>query len=174
MSGATPPLPQYAFMAWCSVKAQGQLYLLSISNSSKVRIHLQGYITASHCNTVCPERVTIITGTIMDQERLVRYLRQKQFAHRITWKEHTKGGVRSIRWNIQCSGCDDDAVNTNCTASSLFDSSSQRLVNRSERGHVTRDLMTNAFQIGPRASSPGLCVVNLFPSVDPNYATSLG
>jgi len=27
MSGAVPPLPQYAFMAWCSVKAQGQLYL---------------------------------------------------------------------------------------------------------------------------------------------------
>jgi Na+-transporting methylmalonyl-CoA/oxaloacetate decarboxylase gamma subunit len=25
MSGAVPPLPQYAFMAWCSVKAQGQL-----------------------------------------------------------------------------------------------------------------------------------------------------
>jgi hypothetical protein len=24
MSGAIPPLPQYAFMAWCSVKAQGQ------------------------------------------------------------------------------------------------------------------------------------------------------
>jgi hypothetical protein len=28
MSGAIPPLPQYAFMAWCLVKAQGQLYLL--------------------------------------------------------------------------------------------------------------------------------------------------
>jgi len=27
MSRAIPPLPQYAFMAWCSVKAQGQLYL---------------------------------------------------------------------------------------------------------------------------------------------------
>jgi hypothetical protein len=28
MSGAIPPLPQYAFIAWCSVKkAQGQLYL---------------------------------------------------------------------------------------------------------------------------------------------------
>jgi len=27
MSGATPPLPQYAFMVWCSAKAQGQLYL---------------------------------------------------------------------------------------------------------------------------------------------------
>jgi hypothetical protein len=27
MSGAIHPLSQYAFMAWCSVKAQGQLYL---------------------------------------------------------------------------------------------------------------------------------------------------
>jgi hypothetical protein len=27
MSGAIHSLPQYAFMAWCSVKAQGQLYL---------------------------------------------------------------------------------------------------------------------------------------------------
>jgi hypothetical protein len=27
MSEAIPPLSQYAFMAWCSVKAQGQLYL---------------------------------------------------------------------------------------------------------------------------------------------------
>jgi len=28
MSGAIPPLPQYAFIAWCSVKkAQEQLYL---------------------------------------------------------------------------------------------------------------------------------------------------
>jgi hypothetical protein len=27
MNGAIPPLPQYVFMAWCSVEAQGQLYL---------------------------------------------------------------------------------------------------------------------------------------------------
>jgi hypothetical protein len=27
MRGAVPPLSQYAFMAWCLVKAQGQLYL---------------------------------------------------------------------------------------------------------------------------------------------------
>jgi len=26
MGGAIPPIPQYAFMAWCSVKAPGQLY----------------------------------------------------------------------------------------------------------------------------------------------------
>jgi hypothetical protein len=30
MSGAIPPLPQYAFMTWCPVTAQGQLYLLII------------------------------------------------------------------------------------------------------------------------------------------------
>jgi hypothetical protein len=28
MSGAISPFPQYAFIAWCSVTAQGQLYLL--------------------------------------------------------------------------------------------------------------------------------------------------
>jgi len=27
MSGAIPPLAQYAYMAWCLVIAQGQLYL---------------------------------------------------------------------------------------------------------------------------------------------------
>jgi hypothetical protein len=27
MRGAIPPLPKYVFMAWCLVKAQGQLYL---------------------------------------------------------------------------------------------------------------------------------------------------
>jgi hypothetical protein len=27
MNGAIPPLPHYAFMAWCSVKAQEQLYI---------------------------------------------------------------------------------------------------------------------------------------------------
>jgi len=27
MRRAIPRLPEYAFMAWCSVKAQGQLYL---------------------------------------------------------------------------------------------------------------------------------------------------
>jgi hypothetical protein len=28
MSGAIPPLPLHAFVAWCSVEAQVQLYLL--------------------------------------------------------------------------------------------------------------------------------------------------
>jgi hypothetical protein len=30
MSGAIPPLPQYASIAWCSFKAQEQLYLLPL------------------------------------------------------------------------------------------------------------------------------------------------
>jgi len=34
MNGAVPPLTQYAFIAWCPVKAQGQLYLyLTIRNN---------------------------------------------------------------------------------------------------------------------------------------------
>jgi hypothetical protein len=43
MSGAIPPLPQYSFMAWCSVKAQGQLYftlpyLYCFENSVRLQI----------------------------------------------------------------------------------------------------------------------------------------
>jgi hypothetical protein len=38
MSGAIPPLPQYAFLAWCSVKAQGQLYLLPLVNILEIEI----------------------------------------------------------------------------------------------------------------------------------------
>jgi hypothetical protein len=30
MHGAIPPLPQYVFTAWCSVKTQAQLYLILI------------------------------------------------------------------------------------------------------------------------------------------------
>jgi hypothetical protein len=30
MNGAIPPLPQYAFMGWCLVKAQGQLYFFPL------------------------------------------------------------------------------------------------------------------------------------------------
>jgi len=30
MREAIPPLLQYAFTAWCSIKAQGQLYLLPL------------------------------------------------------------------------------------------------------------------------------------------------
>jgi hypothetical protein len=40
MSGAIPPLPQYAFMAWCSVKIQGQLYLYLIKEIGILNIKM--------------------------------------------------------------------------------------------------------------------------------------
>jgi hypothetical protein len=36
MSGAIPPLPQYAFMAWCLVKAQGLLYLYKMEEEQEI------------------------------------------------------------------------------------------------------------------------------------------
>jgi hypothetical protein len=50
MSGAIPPLPQYDFMAWCSVKAQEHLYFYlycqdTLISHSQVTIfprHVQG------------------------------------------------------------------------------------------------------------------------------------
>jgi hypothetical protein len=38
MSGAIPPLPQYAFMASCSFKAQGHLYLYLYLTRSEFNI----------------------------------------------------------------------------------------------------------------------------------------
>jgi len=45
MGVAISPLPQYVFMAWCLVKAQGQLYLLP----------LQLNLAAESC-TICSSR----------------------------------------------------------------------------------------------------------------------
>jgi hypothetical protein len=41
MNGAIYPLPQYVFMAWCLVKPQGQLYL--ITNSILPNLHMKHY-----------------------------------------------------------------------------------------------------------------------------------
>jgi hypothetical protein len=38
MRGAIPPPPQYAVMAWCLVKAQGQLYIYFAFNKRKDEI----------------------------------------------------------------------------------------------------------------------------------------
>jgi hypothetical protein len=45
MSGAIPPLPQHAFIAWCSVETQGKLYLYLLwRNIRKPRL-LMAFIT---------------------------------------------------------------------------------------------------------------------------------
>jgi hypothetical protein len=43
MRGAIPPLPQYAFMAWCSFEAQGQLYLLQYTTLNQRYAYEQCY-----------------------------------------------------------------------------------------------------------------------------------
>jgi hypothetical protein len=57
MSGAIPPFPQYALMAWCSVKAQGQLhfYLLPLKNTHKneemeVNVNVKVKVKLSLCS----------------------------------------------------------------------------------------------------------------------------
>jgi hypothetical protein len=45
MRGATPPLPQYAFMTWYSVKAQGQLYPLPLYLGARKNIFHVPFIT---------------------------------------------------------------------------------------------------------------------------------
>jgi len=40
MRGAIDPVPQYAFMVWCWVKAQGQLYLLPLTFNFFMNISL--------------------------------------------------------------------------------------------------------------------------------------
>jgi hypothetical protein len=52
MSGAIPPFPQYAFMAWCLVKAQGQLYLLPFHTCNIQSLKLSVQSEVSRCSTV--------------------------------------------------------------------------------------------------------------------------
>jgi hypothetical protein len=45
MTGAIPPLPQYAFIALCLVKAKGKLYLyLTLMYWSRMRISVFPYL----------------------------------------------------------------------------------------------------------------------------------
>jgi len=39
MNGAILPLPEYALMVWCSLKAQGQLYLLPLPPNTSSLLH---------------------------------------------------------------------------------------------------------------------------------------
>jgi hypothetical protein len=54
MSGTIPPLPQYALMAWCSVKAQGQLYLcLAVINEPLKKVREFSSETDTNCVQGC-------------------------------------------------------------------------------------------------------------------------
>jgi hypothetical protein len=58
MSGAILPLPQYAFMAWCLFKAQGQLYLYLLNYSIDLLLKMKG------CSFMDAFR-TVNLGTVM-------------------------------------------------------------------------------------------------------------
>jgi hypothetical protein len=47
MSGAIPPLPQYAFMAWCLVKAQGQFHFFLHDPKQRYDSHFTGHDNAA-------------------------------------------------------------------------------------------------------------------------------
>jgi hypothetical protein len=48
MSGAIHPLPQCAFMVWCLIKAQGQLYFLPFTSMLKFCVKSTSPLTASN------------------------------------------------------------------------------------------------------------------------------
>jgi hypothetical protein len=51
MSGAIPPLPQYALMVWCSVKSQGQLYRLPFYQPrNNLKNDDSGHLLADPCS----------------------------------------------------------------------------------------------------------------------------
>jgi len=61
MRGAVPPLPQYAFNAWCLVKAQGQLYLFTFTSTllySSITMYRAGWWKALPLD-LHPERTWI-------------------------------------------------------------------------------------------------------------------
>jgi hypothetical protein len=76
MSGAIPPL-LYAFMAWCSVKAQGQLCLLSLPLPSLHLHHQQRY--SQHYNKFCGDLRFLVyfrAWLLLIKERFLTFLSQ--------------------------------------------------------------------------------------------------
>jgi len=60
MRGAIPQLPQYAFMAWCSFKTQGQLYLYltcyrSASDFRGAQMSYDSWLSAAFMSLFCAE-----------------------------------------------------------------------------------------------------------------------
>jgi hypothetical protein len=59
--GAIPPVPQYAFMAWCSVKAQRQLYFLPLQSCyRKATLNMKA---ASSAVSFCVDSETVFAAT---------------------------------------------------------------------------------------------------------------
>jgi hypothetical protein len=53
VSGAIPPLHQYAFMVWCPVKTQGQLYLFQVIMNMTQNQKQQQIYKVTMCSKSC-------------------------------------------------------------------------------------------------------------------------
>jgi hypothetical protein len=62
MSGAIHPLLQYAFMAWCLVKAQGQLYLFTLKVANIIRFETNGNTRKAQVSGLQQHSVSYVTG----------------------------------------------------------------------------------------------------------------
>jgi hypothetical protein len=58
MRGAISPLPQYAFMAWCSVKAQGQLYIYLTKEAKRLSKMIRVLLFGEYCQ-ILPNASTV-------------------------------------------------------------------------------------------------------------------
>jgi hypothetical protein len=68
MRGAIYPLHHYAFMAWCSLKAQGQLYLYLLKHSidKLVMNLLNGWIIEILMNILKDKLAKLLTNGLND------------------------------------------------------------------------------------------------------------
>jgi hypothetical protein len=74
MRGDIPPLPQYVFMAWCSVKAQGQLYLLPFFYCT-ADMHFNCYLSVIFRNEIC--------GVVPMEQLIVKLHLHNTYVHAI-------------------------------------------------------------------------------------------
>jgi len=94
MRGGVLPLPQYTFMAWCSVKTQGQLYLHFISTGRDKCIKSSTAVKFQVVDSFgqpCSYMLAAPPGRHDDQQVYI-YLRS--FAHAYLWLQTRSSGKR--------------------------------------------------------------------------------
>jgi hypothetical protein len=64
MRGAIHPLPQYAFIAWCSVKAQGQHYSVNLNLEFVVYVCLSSSVVLQY------HFITIVAIILLHSDRV--------------------------------------------------------------------------------------------------------
>jgi len=85
------PSAQYAFMAWCAVKAQGQLYLYRyLNNESAIILKFLVGFGSTNCRCWCPETIVYNLTTRKAHHNTcfnnIFFLLTTIFKHVIPWK----------------------------------------------------------------------------------------